>query len=88
MPLLSLLWFALGALLGGLVLLAGWAPRWVAGPRWRRWVATLGLGAFTALVGGWLASFVLDRLVATLAAQWLAIMVLGVARWWTTRARV
>ncbi|HEX8732001.1 MAG TPA: hypothetical protein VF725_08055 [Ktedonobacterales bacterium] len=87
MPLLSLLWFALGALLGGLTLLAGWAPRWAVVARWQRWLATLGLGAFTALVGGWLASVVLDRLVVTLAALWLTVMVLGAARWWTTRAQ-
>lgn len=87
MPLLSLLWFALGALLGGLALLSGWAPRWVTGARWQRWLATLGLGAFAALVGGWLATLVLDRLVVTLAALWLTVVVLGAAKWWTTRAQ-
>jgi hypothetical protein len=59
----------------------------VVGPRWRRWLLTLGLGAGAALVGGWLASLVLDRLVVTLAALWLALLVLGAAWWWTTRAR-
>lgn len=88
MPLLSLLWLALGALLGGLALLARWAPRWLAaGSRWRRWLATLALGAGAALVGGWLAALVLDRIVATLAALLLTVMVLGAVRWWTTRAQ-
>lgn len=84
---LSLLWFTLGALLGALALLARWAPRWTKEPGWRRWLPPLALGGFTALVGGWLATFVLDRLIVTLAALWLAIMALAVTRWWLTRAQ-
>ena len=84
---LSLLWFALGALLGALVLLARWAPRWAREPGWRRWLPPLALCGFTALVGGWLATFFLDRLIVTLAALMISIIALTVTRWWLTRAQ-
>lgn len=78
----ALLWLAIGLALGLIATAAGLAPaRWGS----RRWLAASALGASVALVGGLLASIILDDIFATYAAILLPIAVIGVvallARW-------
>lgn len=74
MLILSLLWVVLGLLIGALANAAKLRPAtWVHG----RWLGMLGLGALTALLGGWLGTWVLGTLFATATALWIAV--LGVA---------
>ncbi len=69
---LSLIWVALGLLVGALGLGARLRPAsW--GPR--GWVVMLALGASAALVGGWLGALVLGRFFGTMAALWIAVVV-------------
>ncbi len=71
---LSLIWVVLGLLIGALANGAKLRPA-----AWRRrgWLAMLGLGALTALLGGWLGTWVFGALFATATALWIAV--LGVA---------
>ena len=71
MLILSLLWILLGLLIGALANAAKLRP---AAWEHRRWLAMLGLGALTALLGGWLATWLLSALFATAAAIWVAIV--------------
>lgn len=81
-----LLWLAIGLALGLLASAAGLIPaHWGS----RRWLAApaLGavLGAVVAVVGGLLASIILDDIFATFVAIWLPIVALGVV--WAARTR-
>lgn len=71
---LSLIWLAMGVLIGALANAAKLRPA-----AWGRggWLAMLGLGALVALGGGWLGTWVLGALFATATALWVAIV--GVA---------
>ena len=75
----SLVWLALGALIGLLTLAARLAPSGAASRDWRTlWRQprlTPLLGALVALAGGWLATLLLDRIFATCAAVWLSVAV-------------
>ena len=76
---LSLLWLALGALIGAAAALARWTPRrWAGGSAQRRWLASAALGAGVALLCGWLGGQIFDHLFATLIAVWACVAVLGV----------
>lgn len=71
---LSLIWMAMGVLIGALANAAKLRPVvWGRGG----WPGMLGLGALVALLGGWLGTWVLGALFATATALWIAI--LGVA---------
>ncbi len=75
---LSLIWLALGGLLGAVSALARWTPRrWAGSSAWRRWLAVVALGAGLALVGGWLSALLFDHLFATLVAVWVCVAALG-----------
>jgi uncharacterized membrane protein YeaQ/YmgE (transglycosylase-associated protein family) len=74
MLILSLLWLVLGLLIGALANGAKLRPAMWGG---RGWLAMLGLGAFAALLGGWLGTWVFGALFATANALWIAV--LGVA---------
>jgi hypothetical protein len=74
MLILSLLWLVLGVLIGGLANGAKLRPvRWGG----RGWLVMLGLGALSALLGGWLGTLILGALFATAMALWIAVV--GVA---------
>jgi hypothetical protein len=74
MLILSLLWVALGLLIGALANAAKLRPAaWSRGGR----LGMLGLGVLVALLGGWLGMWVLGALFATATALWIAV--LGVA---------
>ena len=72
---LSLIWLALGALLGAAATWGRLTP-----PRWesRRWLALPTLGAGAALLGGWGGALLLDHLFATLVAIWLCVATMNV----------
>ena len=71
MFLLSLLWLALGVVIGALALAARLRPAlW---GRWG-WLMLLGLGALAALLGGWLGTLLLGKLFGTPEAIWIAIL--------------
>jgi uncharacterized membrane protein YeaQ/YmgE (transglycosylase-associated protein family) len=82
---LSLIWLALGALLGLLAVAARLTP-----PRWerRRWLALPALGALVALAGGWLGGLLLDHLFASFVAIWLSVAVVGAVGLLARRQRV
>jgi len=71
MFILSLIWLALGVVMGALALAARLRPA-----VWGRlgWVLLLGVGALAALLGGWLGALLLGRLFGTPAALWVAIL--------------
>ncbi|HEY6539570.1 MAG TPA: hypothetical protein VIZ18_01475 [Ktedonobacteraceae bacterium] len=71
MLILSLLWVALGLLIGVLANAAKLRPA-----TWGRggWPVMLGLGALAALLGGWLGTWVFSALFATATALWIAVL--------------
>lgn len=71
---LSVIWLALGLLLGVVAVAARLTPT-----RWRRWrwLAMPALGAIAALAGGWLGALFFDRVFASFAALWVSVAVLG-----------
>jgi hypothetical protein len=77
---LTLVWATLGLLIGAFAWLArahSIAPRALKG--WKtlaRWALPPAVGALTAVVGGWLATLVVERLAATAAA--LGFVAIGV----------
>jgi uncharacterized membrane protein YeaQ/YmgE (transglycosylase-associated protein family) len=74
MLILSLLWGVLGLIIGALANAARLRPAiWQP----HGWLAMLGLGVLTALLGGWLGTWLLSALFATATAIWVAV--LGVA---------
>ena len=73
---LSLIWVALGLIVGALGLGARLRPSaW--GPR--GWLIMLGLGIAAALVGGWVGAWLLGRFFGTMAALWIAVVVVVAA---------
>ncbi len=74
---LSLIWLALGALLGAVAVAARLIP--ARGRRWRGLAQASALGALAALGGGWLGALLLDQLFATFVALWLSVAVVAVA---------
>lgn len=74
MLILSLLWVVLGLIIGALANAARLRPAiWQP----HGWLVMLGLGAFSALIGGWLGAWLLSALFATATAVWVAVI--GVA---------
>ena len=81
---LSLIWAALGLLVGALGLGARLRPEaW--GPRGR--LIMLGLGCVAALAGGWLGALLLGRIFGTMAALWIAVVAVVAAPLITARLR-
>ena len=83
MFILSLVWLALGLIVGGLALAARLRP--ASWGRWG-WLMVLGLGALAALVGGWMGALLLSRLFGTPTALWVAILAVFLA-WLVERLR-
>ena len=83
MILLSLIWLALGVIVGALALAARLRPA-----SWGRrgWLLLLGVGALAALLGGWLGALLLGRLFGTPTALWVAILAVLLA-WLVARLR-
>jgi hypothetical protein len=71
MFILSLIWLALGLLMGALALAARLRPA-----AWGRrgWLLLPGVGALAALLGGWLGTLLLSKLFGTSTALWVAIL--------------
>jgi hypothetical protein len=71
MFLLSLLWLALGLMIGALALSTQVRPA-----AWGRrgWLLLLGVGALAGLLGGWLGTILLGKLFGTPEAIWIAIL--------------
>lgn len=81
---LTLIWFAMGTLIGVTAVLARFTPkRWGA----RRWLAAPALGGGGALAGGWLSAPLVDHLFASCVAVWLSIVVVGAAGLLSARRR-
>ncbi len=71
---LSIFWLLMGAGIGALSVAAGWG---FAGEGWSRriiWLATMGVGALAALIGGWLGSLIFDRFFTTPTALWVSVL--------------
>lgn len=71
---LSLIWLAIGLVVGALGVAARLTPaRWQR----RRWLALPALGAVAALAGGWLGTLLLGHIFASFVAIWLSVGVIG-----------
>lgn len=83
MFMLSLIWLALGVLMGVLALAARLRPA-----SWGRqgWLLLLGVGALAALLGGWIGALLLGRLFGTPTALWVGILAV-VLPWLVERLR-
>ena len=77
MLLLSLIWLVIGLLPGGLACGARLRP--VLWGKWG-WLVMLGLGAMSALLGGWLGVWLFGRQFATVTALWVGVV--GVSLPW------
>jgi hypothetical protein len=84
---LSVVWILLGAVLGALANGArlGLRARGFAG--WQATWATLALGAFGALVFGWLGATLFGRPFGTPTALWGSILAVTVGPWLAQRLR-
>lgn len=71
MFLFSLIWLALGLVVGALGLAARLRPSW-----WGRrgWLLLPGVGALGGLLGGWLGTLLFGKLFGTPAALWVAVL--------------
>jgi ABC-type molybdate transport system permease subunit len=71
MFLFSLLWLALGLVVGALALAAKLRPT-----AWGRrgWLLLLAVGALSGLLGGWLGALLLGKMFGTPEALWIAIL--------------
>ncbi len=71
MFILSLVWVALGLVVGALALAARLRPA-----SWGRrgWLLLLGVGMLAALLGGWIGALLLSKLFGTPMALWVAIL--------------
>ncbi len=83
MFILSLIWLALGLIVGALALAARLRP--AAWGRWG-WLWLLGVGALAALLGGWLGMLLFSKLFGTPTALWVAILAVFLA-WLVARLR-
>jgi hypothetical protein len=81
--LLSLIWAVLGLMVGALGLGARLRPAAWGSHGWR---IMLGLGVVAALTGGWLGAWLLGRFFGTMAALWIAVVVVVAAPLLTSRA--
>ncbi len=81
---LSLFWLALGVLVGAIGLAARLRP-----PSWalHGHQRVLGLGALSALLGGWLGAFLFGRYIGTAMALWIAVGVVAATPWVVMRLR-
>ena len=77
MFLFSVLWLALGVVVGALALAARLRPA-----AWGRqgWLMLLGVGALAALLGGWLGTLLLGKMFGTPEALWIAILAVVLPR--------
>ncbi|HEY7348498.1 MAG TPA: hypothetical protein VH599_09315 [Ktedonobacterales bacterium] len=83
MFLLSLVWLALGVIVGALALAARMRPAlW---GRWG-WLLVLALGALAGLLGGWVGTLLLSKLFGTPTALWVAVLAVFLA-WLVDRLR-
>ena len=71
MFILSLVWLALGLVVGALALAARLRPA-----SWGRrgWLLLLGVGMLAALLGGWIGALLLSKLFGTPMALWVAVL--------------
>jgi len=78
MLILSLFWLLIGLFIGALAIAAKLRPAaWVSGGR----LAMLGLGMLTALLGGWLGTWLFGPLFATATAVWVAVLGVTLLPW-------
>jgi len=80
--LLSVIWLAAGMLIGTLSFIArlDFAARGLLRGVGSVW-STLGLGAVTALAGGWLGALLFGRLYGTPMAIWISIVAVALLPW-------
>ncbi len=78
MLILSLLWLLVGILVG---LLANAARLQPASWGRQRWLVIPGIGALSALIGGWLCVLLLGRYIATPMALWIAVFGVVLVPW-------
>jgi uncharacterized membrane protein YeaQ/YmgE (transglycosylase-associated protein family) len=78
MLILSLVWLAIGLLIGALANAAR-----LRLPLWGRrgWLLMPGIGMLAALLGGWLGALLLSRYFGTATALWVAVAVVVAAPW-------
>lgn len=86
---LSLSWILGGAVLGTLAHVAAPLPgsrRWPVGRA--ALLSRAGIGAVSALAGGWLGSLLLGRLFGSPAAIWVAVLAVMLLPWLMARWRL
>jgi hypothetical protein len=83
MLLLSLIWLALGLVVGALGLAARLRPS--SWGRWG-WLMLLGVGALGGLLGGWLGTLLFGKLFGTPVALWVAVLAVFLS-WLVARLR-
>jgi uncharacterized membrane protein YeaQ/YmgE (transglycosylase-associated protein family) len=74
MLVLSLAWLVMGLLVGGLACGARLRPVSWGG---RGWLAMLGVGVVSALIGGWLGVWLFGLQYATVTALWVSVVGVG-----------
>lgn len=81
---LSLFWLLLGFIVAALGLAARLRP-----VSWRRHgrLRVLGVGAVTALLGGWLGAFLFGRSFGAPMALWISVGAVAAAPWVVARTR-
>lgn len=79
---LSLIWLAMGLVVGALGLGARLRPA-----AWGRsgWLTLLGVGAAAGLCGGWLGALVFGRYFGVATALWVSVLVVVMAPWLSDR---
>jgi hypothetical protein len=75
MLVLSFFWLIMGAGVGALSVAAGWGFDGEGWSRRNSWLATMGIGALAALIGGWLGNLLFDRYYTTPTALWVSVVV-------------
>lgn len=83
MLLLSLFWFVLGIVLGGIASIAQLCPS-----LWKRggWLYLMGISAVSATGAGWIGVLLFGRYFATPTALWIPISII-VVLWMVTKVR-
>lgn len=85
MLMLSLVWLAGGAIVGGLAWVAALRPLPRADSRWSSpWTSVL-VGALSGLVGGWLGTALFGRFFGGPTAAWVAVIVAVASQWVVAR---